>query len=448
MRREGKNLQVLPGMYPGKPPIDNRNMRVFLLTIGDEILIGQIVDTNSAWMARQLNAIGAEVMGIVTVGDDPQSLIEALDRAMAKSDVVLMTGGLGPTRDDRTKGVLTEIFEDELFFHQPTYDRIVALFERRGRTPTEAHYRQAFMPRKATLITNEMGTAPGMWFERDQKVVVSMPGVPYEMKSLMEKEVLPRLQKKFIGRPLLHRTLLTAGEGESRIATRLEAFEDALPENVKLAYLPDLGKVRLRLTAFGEVEEEVRALLTQKAGELEALVPELVYGYDDDDLEATLGRMLRERGLSLGTAESCSGGYIAHSITTVPGSSDYFKGSVVAYSNEVKMNLLGVNSETLEREGAVSEATVSQMVRGALASLKCDVALSISGIAGPGGGTPEKPVGTIWLAVGNKDHVKTLRIHIGKKRILNIKYSSVIALNMLRQFILENYPVGKPSELT
>ncbi len=415
-------------------------MRIAILTVGDEILIGQVVDTNAAWMARQLNAIGAEVIDMRTAGDHPARLRRAIVEAWQESDAVLMTGGLGPTRDDRTKAILAELFDDQLVFHQPTYERILKMFARWGREPTEAHHRQAFMPASAQLLPNRMGTAPGMWFERDDKVLVSMPGVPYEMEYLMKHEVLDRLRQRFRPRPLLHRTLLTVGEGESRIAKRIEFFEDQLPDNMRLAYLPNLGQVRLRLSASGPDEEALRHLLDRKSEELAAAIPDLLFGYDDDSLEAAIGRMLRQRSLTLGTAESCTGGHLAHRITTVAGSSDYFQGSIVAYANEVKVGLLEVSPDTLQAYGAVSEAVVREMVAGALERLQVDLAVSTSGIAGPGGGTSEKPVGTVWMAVGNRHTTQTRLLRAGKDRLRNIEYSSVQALNLLRQFLLEHYP--------
>lgn len=416
-------------------------MNIHILTIGDEILIGQVIDTNSAWMARQLNLRGAAVTGITSVGDDLPAILAALRQAWSEADVVLMTGGLGPTKDDITKKALSEYFATPLVFHQPTYDRIVRIFERLGRKASAAHRYQAYHPETAELLTNRMGTAPAIWMERDGKVLVAMPGVPYEMKHLMEDEIIPRLRRRFPGRPIAHRTVLTVGEGESRIADRLATFEDGLPENVKLAYLPNLGQVRLRLTGRGDDEAALQHLLDLKVKELTAHIPDLVFGFGQEQLEEVIGRMLRVRRLTLGTAESCTGGYIAHRLTTIPGSSDYFQGGIVAYSNALKERLLGVRPETLQQHGAVSRETVIEMVQGAVRALGVDVAVSISGIAGPGGGTPEKPVGTIWMAVGNEAVVVPQKLQAGKDRTNNIKYAGVHALNLVRQFMLEQYKV-------
>jgi len=414
-------------------------MNIHILTVGDEILIGQIVDTNSAWMARQLNLQGAAVTGIRTVGDDLPAILDALKEAWREADVILMTGGLGPTKDDITKKALAEYFGSELVFDQATYDRIVRIFERLGRRVSTAHRHQAYHPASAKLLPNRMGTAPAIWMERDGKVLVAMPGVPYEMKHLMEDEVMPRLRWRFPGRPIAHRTVLTVGEGESRIADRLATFEDDLPDKLKLAYLPNLGQVRLRLTGRGDDEAALQHLLDVKVKELVAHIPDLVFGYETEQLEEVVGRMLRMRGLTLATAESCTGGYIAHRLTSVPGSSDYFQGAIVAYSNDLKEQLLAVRPETLQQHGAVSRETVVEMVSGALGALGVDIALSISGIAGPGGGSPDKPVGTIWMAVGNEGVIIPQKLQAGKDRTNNIKYASVHALNLLRQFVLEQY---------
>ena len=412
-------------------------MTTNIITIGDEILIGQIVDTNSAWMAQQLNLQGVRVGTIITVSDEYEAITNAVSEALKTADLVLVTGGLGPTKDDITKKALADFFESDMYFHQPTYDRILQLFKRWGRTPTESHKEQCYMPEKSTVLLNKMGTAPGMWFESNGKVLVSMPGVPMEMKYLMEFEVLPRVNDRFPNTPILHRTILTVGDGESRIARMIQSVEDNLPEEMRLAYLPGLGAVRLRLTAIGPDEYALQSMLNARVKEIEALIPHLIFGYDKQKLEEVVGELLKDRKLQLVTAESCTGGHLAHQLTTVPGSSTYFKGSVVAYSNEIKVKCLGVEPKTLEIHGAVSEETEIEMVEGALKLLEADIAVAVSGIAGPGGGTPEKPVGTIWMAVGNKKKIKTRKLQLGKQRLRNIQYTSTQALNMIRKFLLE-----------
>lgn len=416
-------------------------MQVSILTVGDEILIGQVVDTNSAWMGQQLNLIGMHVGRVISVGDTLEAIHRGMEIALEDADVVLITGGLGPTKDDITKTALAGFMGVKLIFHEPTFHRIGLILEKFNRPVTEAHRLQAFLPENAEVLPNKMGTAPGMWMEWGTKNIISMPGVPFEMKYLMEYEVLPKLKAKYPGTPIGHRTLLTVGEGESTIAARLSTWENELPEGLKLAYLPSLGQVRLRLTGIGPDAEALNTLLDQKARELGSFVPDCLYGTESDQLEAAIGRMLSARNLHLATAESCTGGYISHLITSIPGASTYFTGGVVAYSNQIKAELLGVQEETLNQFGAVSEHTVREMVSGILMRFPAQVALAISGIAGPDGGTPQKPVGTIWIAVGDNQRIHTEQIHAGKDRIKNIQFSSVMALNQLRKFILEYYPL-------
>lgn len=416
-------------------------MKATLITIGDEILIGQVIDTNSAWMGQELNLRGIEVQEIRSISDQHEDIIHAIDKAFEDSDLILMTGGLGPTKDDITKKAIADYFGVGMEFHEPTFERIERFFEKLGRSTTPAHREQCFMPTNATLLRNKMGSAPGMWFDEKGKVLISMPGVPYEMKSIMTDEVFPRLQERFVTVPIAHRTILTIGEGESRIAAKIEHFEDSLPPHMKLAYLPNLGMVRLRLSATGKDESALHEELNAKVEELKTIIPHLIFGYETQTIEEVVGKLLKEKGLTLSTAESCTGGYLAHRITKIPGSSAYFIGSVVAYSNAIKENLLSVSPETLQEHGAVSKETVVEMVQGALKVLQTDIAISISGIAGPGGGTPDKPVGTIWLAVGNKEKIKTHKLTLGKDRLKNIQYTANVALNMIRKFLISGTSV-------
>ncbi len=412
-------------------------MKIHLINIGDELLIGQVVNTNAAWMAQQLNLHGGRVTWNAIIGDEAGDIRRALVDGLTHADAVLITGGLGPTKDDITKKALADFFGVDMVFHEPTYERISRIMEKWGRKMTDAHKGQCYMPANALILHNKMGTAPGMWFDYEGKVVVSMPGVPFEMQYLMENEVVPRLRERFPGLPIAHRTILTVGEGESIIAERLSDFEATLPPHIKLAYLPGISQVRLRLTGTAKNEAELNAELDAKAAELTNLLSEIVFGHGNDHLEAAIGRMLLERNMWLGTAESCTGGYLAHLITAIPGASAYFKGSIVAYANEVKMAQLGVQAATLEQHGAVSEETVREMVRGAVGALAVDVAVAISGIAGPTGGTEEKPVGTVWIAVGNTDHIIARRFVIGRDRLKTIQAASIQALNMIRQWLLE-----------
>lgn len=410
-------------------------MKISILTVGDEILIGQIVDTNSAWMGQQLNLAGARVETVISVGDTMAAIHTGLREAMEQADVILMTGGLGPTKDDITKKALAEYMGVDMIFHDPTFERIKKMFEVWARPMNEAHRLQCYMPANAEILTNKMGTAPGMWMEYEGKVIVSMPGVPYEMQYLMEHEVLPKLKQRFPGQPIAHRTILTVGEGESHIAEKLEDFEEGLPEGFKLAYLPHIAQVRLRITGTGMDEAALHRILDEKAEILKTRFADIIYGYDKDTLEGAIGNMLKERGLTLATAESCTGGYLAHRITSVAGASDYFLGSVISYANEVKMNVLGVKPETLDTHGAVSEQTVIEMAEGALKVLSADVAIAISGIAGPGGGSDTKPVGLAWMAVSNGTNTQTFSIRAGKDREKNIQYFTIHALNQIRQFL-------------
>jgi nicotinamide-nucleotide amidase len=418
-------------------------MNIHLLTIGDEILIGQIVDTNSAWMSQQLNLHGMRVTGKSSVGDTRQAIVDGLQHAGAQADAVIMTGGLGPTKDDITKKTLATLFGSGMSFHAETYERIEGYFTKIGRVVPPAMRDQATLPDLATILPNKVGTAPGMWFEQAGKVYISLPGVPFEMEYLMRNEVIPRLKTRFEARPILHRTLLTACEGESNIARRIEAFEDQLPENIKLAYLPALGQVRLRLTGTwvgamtDQAETDLGALLDAKKAELWALIPDLVYGVEEESLQSVIGDILVKQGKKFGTAESCTGGYVAHLITSVPGASHYYPGSVVTYSYEIKHKLLGIKTELLDQFGAVSEQAVRAMAIGALDTLDVDVSLSISGIAGPDGGTPDKPVGTVWMAVADRNRVEVQKQVFGRDRLKNIQLTGTYALNMVRKFLLE-----------
>lgn len=414
-------------------------MKAILITIGDEILIGQIVDTNSAWMATELNQIGVTVESIISIPDDLEAIQTTLARGFAQADILLMTGGLGPTKDDVTKKALAAYFNVPLQFDSPTYERIKQRFAHWGRSMTEAHRLQCYMPENAELLTNKMGTAPGMWMEQENKVLVSMPGVPYEMQYIMENHVLPRLKQQNSSLVIDHRTILTVGEGESRIADRIETIENNLPDNIKLAYLPGLGGVRLRLSGRGNDTDQLGRQLDTQVQNIRATIPELIYGYEKTSLEEAVGALLLQYGKTITTAESCTGGYLAHLITSVPGASRYFQGSLVAYSNRIKEQELQVKASTLDQHGAVSEATVREMVAGALQHFQADLAVAVSGIAGPGGGSPEKPVGTIWIAVGDQQHTATFLVKASKDRSKNIQYAAVYALDQVRKFLQEHY---------
>jgi nicotinamide-nucleotide amidase len=416
-------------------------MTAHLLTIGDEILIGQIIDTNSAWMSQQLNLRGIAVTGKSSVADTREAILAGIRHAATSAQVVIMTGGLGPTKDDITKKTLAELFDSDMVFHEETYERIEGYFKKVNRPMPPVMRDQATLPSKATILANKVGTAAGMWFERDGVAYISLPGVPFEMEYLMTHEVMPRLVQRFEARPILHRTLLTACEGESNIARRIEGVEDALPPHIKLAYLPALGQVRLRLTGIApgtvdaDSEQRLAAELDAEKAKVMALIPDLIYGYEDETLQSVVGQRLLAQGRTLATAESCTGGYIAHLITSVPGSSAYYPGSIVAYSDAVKQQQLGVRPETIALHGAVSEATVREMALGAIRVLGSDVSLAVSGIAGPGGGSPDKPVGTVWMAVSDGQRTEVMHQVFGRDRLKNIQLTGTYALNLLLRFL-------------
>jgi nicotinamide-nucleotide amidase len=403
-----------------------------IVTIGDELLIGQVIDTNSSWIAQQLNFIGIKVEERVSVADDVAAIRSTLDRLLQKVDYIFITGGLGPTKDDITKHTLTAYFDDVLVNHQPSLDNIERMFKAYGRTVNPVNVQQAMLPSKARIVVNKNGTAAGMWFQQNGKSVISMPGVPYEMKGMMSDEILPSIQQEN-NITIYHKTICTQGIGESWLAEKIEDIENELPSYIKLAYLPAPAQVRLRLSAYGAAKEsELNAFLNK----IVERVGDYVYGFDTDTLPVVLGRILKEKGKTLAVAESCTGGYISHLITSVAGSSAYFKGAVVAYANEIKVNQLGVENSVLQSEGAVSKAVVEQMALGALKNLNSDFAIATSGIAGPGGGSAEKPVGLVWIAVASKDGMFSKEFKFGDNRERTILMASLTAMNLLRKEFL------------
>ncbi len=406
-----------------------------IITIGDELLIGQTIDTNSAWMAQELNKIGVWVKRRVAVGDNREDIWQALDNETLESDIILLTGGLGPTADDITKPLLCDYFGGKMIVNEQVLQHVTTIFLRLNRPLLERNLKQAEVPDVCEVLMNERGTAPGMLFRKGKNVFVSMPGVPHEMKGLMSNKVLPLLQEEFQMPFILHRTLLTAGVGESFIAEKIQSFEEALPEAVKLAYLPNYGMVRLRLTTQTNEKEKAEQELDRLFLELQELVKEWLIIDKDEPLEKALGDLLISKNKSLSTAESCSGGYIAHLLTSVPGSSLYFKGTVVAYSYDAKETILGVNHSTLETKGAVSEETITEMFNGLMKVTTADYGIATSGIMGPGGGTEDKPVGTVWVAVGSREKMVAKRLHFRFDRAKNIELTATNALLMLFQFI-------------
>jgi len=415
-------------------------MNASIITIGDELLIGQVIDTNSAWMAQELNKTGVWVHHRVAVGDVWEDIWNALEEESQRSNVILITGGLGPTADDITKPLLCKYFGGKMVMHQPTLEHVTYLFEHVFKRPMpllERNRRQAEVPDVATVLKNENGTAPGMLFEKNEKIFISMPGVPLEMKGIMKDHVLPLLQERFQLPHIGHRTLLVAGVGESFLAEAIKDFETALPSPVKLAYLPGNGMIRLRLTASGE-KSIIEAELDKQFTQLKQMVKDYLVVDEDIPLEVLIGRLLRERNQTLATAESCTGGYTAHLITSVAGSSKYFMGSVVSYDNAIKKRVLYVKEQTLQTVGAVSEETVIEMFKGVLDLMNTDYAIAVSGIMGPDGGSPDKPVGTVWIAVGNKQNIQTKKLQFRFDRVKNIQLTAINALNLLRLFIVEH----------
>lgn len=410
-----------------------------IITIGDELLIGQVIDTNSAWMAQELNKAGIRVCRRVAVGDVWDEIWNALDEESNHADIILITGGLGPTADDITKPLLCKYFNGRLVTDEKALANVKYLFETVFRRPlTDRNIKQAEVPDTCTVIQNKRGTAPGMLFKKDGKVFVSMPGVPHEMKGMMTDDVIPVLLKQFSFPHIAHRTLLTFGIGESMLADMIQDFEEALPAHIKLAYLPNYGMVRLRLTSSGSDREAVEKEVDRLFETLQLLVKDYLVTNEDEPIQDVLAKLLQQRKKTLSTAESCTGGYIASLVTAKPGASGYYDGSVVSYSYKAKEDLLGVDKNTLETQGAVSEAVVIQMATGALQHIGSDYTIAVSGIMGPGGGTDDKPVGTVWVAVGDKRKIITKKFQFRFDRERNIVLTAMNALNLLRNFILDN----------
>ena len=412
-----------------------------IITIGDEILIGQIVDTNSAWMARQLNDIGIRIKQISSVSDDRVHILNTLKEAAGRAELILITGGLGPTKDDITKKTLCEYFGVGLVMNEGALANVERIFMRLRGTLTElleVNRQQALVPENCELIQNKNGTAPCMWFNEGGKIYVSLPGVPHEMMYLMEGDILPKLKATFKLPAIVHHTILTVGEGESYLANRIADIEDSLPAHIKLAYLPKLGQVRLRLSGYGENEAVLKAEVKTYADKIVGRVKNAVVAEKDIPLEKAILNQMEKKGLTLSVAESCTGGYISQLFTLHPGSSKVFLGGGVTYSNGLKQQILGVKAETLAQFGAVSEETAREMVEGALRNFKSDYAIAVTGIAGPDGGSPEKPVGTVFIAVANINKTFAKKLTFGNKRQQNIERSAIAALNMLNTLLNES----------
>lgn len=408
-----------------------------IITIGDELLIGQTIDTNSAYIAQELNKAGIWVKRRVAIGDVASEIRESLQEQSRDCSLVIITGGLGPTADDITKPTLCDYFNGKLVVNEGALQNVTEIFTRLGRPLTERNRKQAEVPDTCVVLPNLRGTAPGMWFEKDGVIYVSLPGVPHEMAGLMHSSVLPKIKERFEVPAIIHKSLLTAGKGESEVAELLEDFEANLPEHIKLAYLPSLGMVKLRLTGKGSNEAILQQELEGHFTQLQNILEPWVVVTEDVPMQQVVLDLLLQKGKTLATAESCTGGYIAHLITSIPGSSAAYMGSVVSYANKAKEALLGVQPQTLQTVGAVSEETVQQMVQGALEQFGTDYAVSTSGIMGPDGGTPEKPVGTVWIAAGNRTEIRTRKLQLRYDRKRNIELAATQALNLLRQLVLE-----------
>lgn len=412
-------------------------MKAEIITIGDEILIGQIIDTNSSWLGQELSKIGVSVVHRTSVSDNRQAIIDGLNAAKQRADIILITGGLGPTKDDITKYTLAEYFGSELVLDEKTLEWVTNIFKMRKLPMIDTNRNQAMLPQNCEVLFNKNGTAPGMWFDEDGKVFISMPGVPFEMKVIFEEQCIPRLQKRFKLPVILHRTILTCNIGESFLAQKIEQLENDLPPHIKLAYLPNIGQVRLRFSGqhhhYATLKEEMDVIV----GNLYELVGNSIFGEENDTLEKTVGLLLKGKDKTVATAESCTGGYIAHMITSVPGSSAYFTGSIVSYANDIKIAELGVSAEILKTVGAVSEECVKQMAEGIRKKFKTDYAISTSGIAGPDGGTETKPVGTVWVAVSSETQTITKLFNMGDNRERTIQRTAIQGLDMLRKMLLE-----------
>jgi nicotinamide-nucleotide amidase len=409
-----------------------------IIAIGDEILIGQPVNTSSAWLGKRMSEAGIPVKRAIVISDDPTEIAASLEEALQRADIVLITGGLGPTRDDLTKNTLAQFFGSTLVRDDQVTQDILKLLASRNVPMIDLNLDQALVPNNCRVIRNANGTAPGMWFEKDQQVIVSLPGVPYEMKVMMDEQVIPALLSAFKVPAIVRKTIMTTGIPESKLAASIADWELSLPEGVSLAYLPSPGIVKLRLSVSGENQMKLRQLINNLADQLVTIIPEAVFGYDDLTLEEVVGVLLRERKQTVATAESCTGGTLASLITRVPGSSDYYKGSIVAYANEIKTTFLKVPGEMIQAHGAVSCEVVERMATNIRDIFAVDYAVAISGIAGPAGGTTDKPVGTTWIGVASDDGVKSACYQMGEHRERTIHKAALAGLNLLRLSILKD----------
>lgn len=410
-----------------------KEIQAEILTIGDEILYGQILDTNAQWISAELDLIGIKVVRRTTVGDQKADMLYAFQCAEQRADIIIITGGLGPTNDDLTMPMLAAYFQSEIVTNEAVLQHVKDFFEKRGRTFSSLNKKQAEVPANAQILHNELGTAPGTWYEERGKVFVSLPGVPHEMKNLMKTEVIPRLSKAYEMPVIYHKLIKTVGIGESTLAEMLEDWESQLPEHIALAYLPSVGHVKLRLTAVGESRSQLAQDVDQQIKQLIPLAGKFIYGYDATTLEEAVGHLLLEQKKTIAFAESCSGGFIQHKITTIPGSSSFFQGGIVPYHNDLKVNVLGVDEKIINTHGAVSEACVKAMAEKVRTLFKSDIGAASSGIAGPGGGTADKPVGTVWIAFADGEQTIAKKLQLTSNRLLNIELTQISVLNLVRK---------------
>jgi nicotinamide-nucleotide amidase len=410
-------------------------MNVIVISIGDELLIGQTVNTNASWIGQEISKIGGNVIEGLTISDKANDILSSVEYSINKADVVIITGGLGPTKDDITKHTLTEYFETELEIHQPTLEKITAYFSIRKRPMLESNVQQAALPKVCTILTNNYGTASGMWFEKKGKVVISLPGVPYEMKGIMTEEVFPRMKERFQLNSMYHKTILTQGIGESFLAEKLTDWENRVRnEGFGLAYLPSPGIVKLRISSpYGDQDKDKIDIYLS---EVKNSLPEAVFGYENETLPEIIGNLLREKKLKIGTAESCTSGLLANHFVSVSGASDYYEGSLLTYSYKLKEEILGISNATLIENGAVSELVATEMAQNGLRKLDVDICISTTGIAGPLGGTDDKPVGLVWIGLATKKGVKARKFQFGDNRERNLQMTVLSALNWLRYELL------------
>jgi nicotinamide-nucleotide amidase len=414
-----------------------KNIFAEIITIGDEILYGQITDTNSQWISENLDKNGIRTIRKSSVGDNESEIINILKEAEQRADIILITGGLGPTNDDITKNTLAKYFNCNLKLDEQGLKDVISFFKTRDKELTELNRQQAFLPEACSCISNKLGTAPGMWFNKNNKVIISMPGVPFEMKAMMKEFIIPKLKEKFNPPFLYHKLIRTVGIGESFLSEKIKVWENNLPTHIRLAYLPALGEVKLRLTGSGTDIQKIKLDVESCTQTLTKIIPDYIYGYDNDTLPKIIGDILKQKNLTIATAESCTGGCISYLLTTIPGSSEYYWGSVVAYHNDIKKEALNVKSDTLKKFGAVSEETAKEMAKGIRKKFKTNIGISSTGVAGPSGGTEEKPVGTVWIAYSDEEEVITKKLMLGGDRDLNVKQTAIAALDLIRQRLVK-----------